>query len=353
MTAPIGTVVVGASGYVGAEILRLIAQHPTFKLAAAVSNSRAGQPIGELLPTLAPSFPDDTFTSLEQALSPFEQGERLALFAAAPHGVCAKAIASVTAAAELRRIQLHIVDVSADFRYRNAADFEAVYGVPHPAPHLLPVFDCALPEHLPTASTPHVGHPGCFATAMLLAAVPAFDSDLVHPDLYITGITGSTGSGRAPSAGTHHPERHSNLYAYKALEHRHVPEVEALVARASGQQPSISFVPHSGPFARGIYVTLQARLKRDLAAGDALDVYRRAYADSAFVNVGETTPRLKDVVASNYARLSVSSGNGTLAVTCAIDNLVKGAAGGAMQWMNRLWGLPDDSGLTAAAPGWT
>lgn len=353
MTSAINTVVLGASGYVGAELLRLIAAHPQFELSAAVSNSRAGNPISELLPTLAPCYPSAAFASLDQALVASEEGDSLALFAAAPHGVCGAAIARVFAAAEQKRIDIRSVDVSADFRYADAAAFESVYGTAHPAPHLLPVFDCAVPEHQLSSRTPHVAHPGCFATAILLAAVPAFHSKRVHPDIYVSGVTGSTGSGRSAAAGTHHPERHSNLYAYKALEHRHVPEVEALIKKASGQIAQVSFVPHSGPFARGIYVTLQARLKQSTTAEEVLDTYQHYYADSPFVQVGNSTPRLKDVVASNYARLSVTSHRNTLAVTCAIDNLVKGAAGGAVQWMNRLWSLREESGLTAPAPGWT
>jgi N-acetyl-gamma-glutamyl-phosphate reductase len=218
---------------------------------------------------------------------------------------------------------------------------------------LLPLFNCALPEHEAGVRSPHVGHPGCFATAVLLAAVPAMSADLVEPDFYVTGITGSTGSGRSPSAGTHHPERHSNLYAYKPLEHRHAPEIEALIGKATGKTVAVNFVPHSGPFARGIYATLQAKLKRPLATHDARDVFRQFYSHAEFVHALDGMPRLKDVVASNHANLSVACSDNTLVISCAIDNLVKGAAGGAMQWMNRLWSLPEADGLDAPAPGWT
>ena len=166
-------------------------------------------------------------------------------------------------------------------------------------------------------------------------------------------MTGSTGSGRSPQAGTHHPERNSNLYAYKALQHRHAPEVAALVEAASGTRPDIHFVPHSGPFARGIHVTLQAHARKAIDVGKLRAIYRDAYRDAAFVDVIDATPRLKNVVASNRAEIGVATDGKSVAVFATIDNLVKGAAGGAMQWMNRLWKLPEAEGLTAPAPGWT
>ena len=169
----------------------------------------------------------------------------------------------------------------------------------------------------------------------------------------MTGITGSTGSGKSPQDGTHHPERHSNLYAYKPLSHRHVPEVERLIEKATTRQITVNFVPQSGPFARGIYVVVQASLT-DGASADAIrHEFDRQYADCEFVRVIDGTPRLKDVVASNYAHLGISVRDDSVVVICAIDNLVKGAAGGAIQWMNRLWSLPETSGLLAPAPAWT
>ena len=351
MSRAINAVVLGASGYVGAELLRLIAAHPHLQLSAAISGSRAGSTIGSLVPPLQHCFPNHEFVTIESALDSVDNNSRLALFAAAPHGVCGTAIATVLSAAEEKALEVHAVDVSADFRYSTAADFETVYGVEHPAPELLPLFNCALPEHEAGVPSPHIGHPGCFATAVLLAAVPAMSADLVEPDFYVTGITGSTGSGRSASAGTHHPERHSNLYAYKPLEHRHAPEIEALIIKATTQQAAVNFIPHSGPFARGIYVTLQAKLRRPVSTHDARDAFRQFYANAEFVHVQDGMPRLKDVVASNHANLGVACNGSTLVITCAIDNLVKGAAGGAMQWMNRLWSLPERSGLDAPAPG--
>src|SRR5262249_7194229 len=151
-----------------------------------------------------------------------------------------------------------------------AEAYEKVYKHEHGAPGRLREFTCAVPEHLKTLSTPHVAHPGCFATSVLLASVPLLALGLVEPRLFVTGITGSTGSGRKPTEGTHHPQRHSDLYTYNALAHRHVPEIIACAQAASGVTAEFAFVPHSGPFARGIHTTVQATLKKPLDAAAAL-----------------------------------------------------------------------------------
>jgi N-acetyl-gamma-glutamyl-phosphate reductase len=187
----------------------------------------------------------------------------------------------------------------------------------------------------------------------LLATVPLLTLGLVEPTLFLSGVTGSTGSGRKPVEGTHHPLRHSDLYSYNALAHRHAPEITACTKAASGVEADIAFVPHSGPFARGIHMTVQAKLKPQVDASRVLPALREFYARSPFVRVTDSAPRIKDVVTSNYAHLSATSNGRTVAVMCVLDNLNKGAAGGAVQWMNRIQGLPETAGLIAPAPGWT
>ena len=345
--------VLGATGYVGGELLRLIADHPEFQLAAAVSESRAGEPIADVFPHLAPAYGDLPFAAHDAWLEDIAADSDLALFSAAPHGASAAMIASVLAAAAEKNVSARVVDASADFRYANREDYEAVYGAPHGAPHLLSEFACAVPEHLPATDATHIGHPGCFATSILLATVPLLQSGLTSPEFFVTAITGSTGSGRSPQAGTHHPERHSNLYAYKPLSHRHVPEIETLAASASGKKPTINFMPHSGPYARGIFATVQAKGLADASAADVRSAFDVAYAAAPFVRVVEGSPKLKNVVASNHAEIGIAVSGDTIVVMCAIDNLVKGAAGGAMQWMNRLFGLPETLGLGQLSPAWT
>lgn len=349
----INAAIIGATGYVGGELLRLLAAHPQFEVAAAVSASHSGNPLAATFPHLARAYGDQVFAAPGNWVEMLDIGSQLALFSAAPHGASAAVVAETIEAAARRNLELHIVDSSADFRYAAAEDFASVYGSAHAAPELLEMFVCAVPEHLQEAPTPHIGHPGCFATAMLLGAMPLVTSEVVENELFISGITGSTGSGRSPQEGTHHPERNSNLYAYKPLSHRHVPEVEKLLQKNSGHEVTVNFVPHSGPFARGIYATIQARLRNSVSSESVHDSIRSFYANSDFVNVVDGTPRLKDVVASNYCHIGVAVEGESVAVMAAIDNLVKGAAGGAIQWMNRLWELPESSGLTAAAPAWT
>ncbi len=353
MRGAIPAAVLGAGGYVGGELLRLLTAHPQFELVAAVSDSRDGAAIGDTFMHLAHALQGRTFTGRDDWLDRIESGSDLALFSAAPHGASAAVIANALEAAARKNIKVHVVDSSADFRYARQEDYEAVYKCAHGAPDLLDQFSCAVPEHMDSISTPHVGHPGCFATATLLAAVPLMRSALTDTELYVSGVTGSTGSGRSPQAGTHHPERNSNLYAYKPLAHRHAPEMGALAARASGRDTRVHFVPHSGPFARGIHITLQARATASVTESELLGLFKAAYADSPFVEIVSQTPKLKNVVASNLCHIGVATDGDSVVVMSVIDNLVKGAAGGAMQWMNRLWKLPESTGLTAPAPGWT
>ena len=353
MNSPIKAVVLGASGYVGGELLRLVATHPNFELAAAVSDSRAGQPVADVFGHLSQLLRETSFVARDDWHASVNDGDNVALFSAAPHGASAEIIAAALRMADERQLRIHVVDSSADFRFSEQSAWESIYAAQHGAPELLSQFTCAVPEHLESATTPHIGHPGCFATATLLATVPLIQSGVTDAEVYVTGVTGSTGSGRSPQAGTHHPERNSNFYAYKPLAHRHAPEVAALAEQASGRKTRVHFVPHSGPFARGIHVTVQAKVKSAVTEEELLDVFTTAYRNAPFVQVSRSTPRLKNVVASNMCHLSVATDGESIVVMSAIDNLVKGAAGGAIQWMNRLWNLPETAGLTAAAPGWT
>jgi len=351
--APIPALVLGGTGYVAGELLRLLAQHPRFALAAVMSDSSAGEKVAEAFPHLASAYPEARFADLDEVRRRVCAAPASALFSAAPHGVSAGLIDALLAAAAGAGTRPRVVDISADFRYASAAGYAAVYGQAHAAPARLAEFTCALPEHLEAPATAHLAHPGCFATAMLLASVPLLAADLVVPSLYVSGITGSTGSGRKPVPGTHHPLRHGDLYSYSALAHRHVPEVIACARAASGVEAEIAFVPHSGPFARGIHVTLQAPLRRPLSAAAVRALLRDYYARAPFVRVTEAAPRVKDVAGSNFAHLSAAVAGQTVAVLCALDNLNKGAAGGALQWMNRLFSLPESAGLSAPAAGWT
>ena len=353
MSSPIPAVVLGGTGYVAGELLRLIAGHPHFQLAAVMSDSQPGEPVSGAFPHLVSAFPDTRFKSQAEVEKLLAEAPRPAVFSAAPHGVSAALIDTLLKASARAGTRARVVDISADFRYDSAKAYEAVYKHPHGAPERIAEFTCAVPEHLKKLETPHVAHPGCFATATLLASVPLLALGLVSPTLFVSGVTGSTGAGRKPIEGTHHPVRHSDFYSYNSLSHRHAPEIAACARAASGAEADFAFVPHSGPFARGIHVTVQASLKSPVDTAHVLAALRDFYAHSPFIRVTERAPRVKEIAASNYAHLSAVANGRTVAVMCVVDNLNKGAAGGAVQWMNRMFDLPQTSGLTAPAPGWT
>jgi N-acetyl-gamma-glutamyl-phosphate reductase common form len=356
MTGRTPLVVLGGSGYVAGEVVRLIAAHPGFALAAVVSESHAGEPVARAFPHLGAALDGLVFSAFESLPSRFADAPSIALVSAAPHGASAALVARAIAWAEEAGVRLSMVDLSADFRFADAAAYAAVYDAPHPAPSLLPRFVRALPEHAPPGEARLVAHPGCFTTAVLLAAVPLLARGRVdggrRPRFAVTAITGSTGSGRSLSEKTHHPARRSNIAAYSPLAHRHAPEMEALAAEASGTRPEIDFVPLSGPQARGIYAAVQGRLAQPAEAAELASELARFYAASPFVEVGVEPPALTEVVGTNRARLGVSVAGESFAVTVAIDNLVKGAAGGAVQWLNRMHGHSESTGLETAGLGW-
>ncbi len=353
MSAMTPAIVLGGTGYVAGELLRLIAGHPLLDVAAILSDSQPGAPVAGAFMHLRSAYPHLRFADLDEIEALICRAPRCALFSAAPHGAAAAIIDRLLKAGAAAGACMHCVDISADFRYSSCAAYEAVYKHPHGAPSRISEFTCAVPEHLQQSPTPHVAHPGCFATATLLATVPLLALQLTESRLFVTGITGSTGSGRRPIEGTHHPHRLSDLYSYGALSHRHVPEIVACAKLATGIEAEINFVPHSGPFARGIHVTVQASLKKSIGTAQALEALKAYYKDCPFVWVGDTAPRVKDVATSNYSHMSAVTNGNSIAVMAVLDNLNKGAAGGAIQWMNRLLGLAETTGLTTPAPGWT
>jgi len=235
-----------------------------------------------------------------------------------------------------------VVDLSADFRH-DAGTYAALYGGAHPHPDLLARFTCALPELSPTPEGP-VAHPDCFTTATTLGAAPlvALGARTVH----VSAITGSTGSGRGPKEGTHHPQRHANLWAYAPFAHRHAPEMTRLLGA------EVHFAPHSGPFARGTHATIFATLDRSVTAEEVRVAAPEVYVGSPFVTVLDGEPRLKDVVGTNRCHLGYAARGREVVAFAVIDNLLQGAAGGAVQWMNRLAGLPEDLGLQQVAIHW-
>jgi N-acetyl-gamma-glutamyl-phosphate reductase common form len=360
-SSAIPVAILGGSGYVGGELLRLLALHPVLRPALVLSESQAGKRVADVFPHVAGTYdlssgPDQqtdlTFASPAALADLCTREPRLAIFSALQHGQSAPQVAAALAVAEAAGCDAHVVDLSADFRFADAGAYAAVYGHAHPSPERLTSFTCGLPEHVAGTPTPHVGHPGCFVTSVLLPLVALLHLGLIEKRCFVSAITGSTGAGRTPTPRTHHPERRSTIYAYSPLGHRHQPEMTALALAASGQHAEIHFVPHSGPHARGIYATLHCTLRQPTDAAEVRDALRGFYAGSPFVAIGDEPPRMHDVVGTNRCHLGVAVEGTTLAVFSTLDNLVKGAAGGGIQWMNRLFDLDEAMGLRLPGLGW-
>ena len=342
-------VVLGGTGYVAGEVLRLLAGHPEFSLGAVASGSRAGEPVAATFPHLGAVYPSACFVSVEDALEAVP--DAAGVVSCLPHGHAAALLDEVLARAPAG---CAVVDLSADFRIRDRARYEEVYGIEHGAPDRLDEFTCWLPDLPGATPAGPVAHPGCFTTAVTLACAPLAACGLVDGDFHVAAVTGSTGSGRSPSPGTHHPDRMGNLVAYKPLVHRHRVEMETLLAAVGERSPRVLFVPHSGPFARGIHATVHVRL-RAASTGERLRAEMARFyaaAGSTSVEVVDTPPRIRAVAGTDRCLLSAACDGRDAVLFSVIDNLVKGAAGGAVRWLNRKHGLAPDAGLQLAGAGW-
>lgn len=323
--------ILGGSGYVAGETVRLLSRHPGLKLAGVVSGSQVGEPIVSLFPHLGSTCEHLTFSSLAQAKGQIDHQERIGIISAMPHGESEGALCDLLSGHTGRS---HIVDLSADFRFGQTLNDEP--------------FLCALPDDTTEESTQHVAHPGCFTTAFTLAAAPLWRAGLIEGRIVAVGVTGSTGSGRTPKPGTHHPERHSGHRAYEPLTHRHAREMNQLL----GDGASVVFVPHSGAFSRGIHMTVSAQTRKSSTRDELHAVFESAYAHTPFVRIQNTLPSIKEVVGSNRCHIGLAVNGNEVVVVSVIDNLIKGAAGGGVQWLNRLMGLPMETGLDLDGLGW-
>ncbi len=326
--------IVGGTGYGGMELLRLLLEHPHVKVTAITSRTETGA-VGDVHPHLR-GFTELAFTSA-RAVDLARDND--VLFFATPHGVAAKEAPSVLDAAPAVRV----VDLSGDFRLATAEAYLEHYGKPHPHPERLGDAVYGAPEcgrRQQIAAARLVANPGCHAYATLLALWPLAQAGLVEGRVAVASVTGSSGSGATPSSGTHHPERFANFRAYKPLQHQHVPEIH----RALAGEARIDFVPHSAPLARGIHVTAFVPVAPGREA-EAANAVRAAWEGEPFVRLVRGTPEVRAVVGSNFADVGLSPGDGLVVVTVALDNLIKGMAGTAVQNMNLMLGLPEGAGL--------
>jgi len=342
--------VYGASGLLACELMRLVEAHPEFELAGAITRSGAGT-VCDLHPNLTHAAPLLTKEHAAAAIQASLANGPCALVLGLPHGESAVAWIELESELGDAASDLTVVDLSADFRLRDADTYAKVYGKKHPAPSTLGDWTYGLVEHDrdAIAGSKRVAAPGCFATAMQLACVPAFKGGLVSSEFpwLCNAVTGSSGSGATAKATTHHPHRHGNFKAYARTGHRH--EAELLQACP---EATVQLMPHSGPFARGIHLTASMPLQDGVTAADASAAYSEAYSGCAFASFDvETAPELRAIVGSNRAALSLVERDGWLHVTCCIDNVLKGGSGQAIQALNLMHDLPETTGLPAAGMG--
>jgi N-acetyl-gamma-glutamyl-phosphate reductase common form len=319
----VNVVVIGASGYIGGEAVRLLLGHPHVELVAITANENAGKRLDEVQPNLR-GYSDLVYQK--------DWPEADAYVLSLPHG---------EAMSLVPRLKGKVVDLSGDFRLQDPAAFERYYKSPHKAPELLPSFAYGLPEinRNRIREADRVAAGGCFASAAILSLYPL--RDLAVGRVIVDGKTGSSGSGAKPSEKTHHPFRAASFFGYEPFHHRHTPEIE----QATGL--SVLFQPHSTPLVRGVFTTSYVPLEKAMTTEEVLEVFRKAYAGEKFVRLSKGSVNVNHVKGSNFADLGVVAEGSTAVVFAAIDNLVKGGAGQGVQCLNVMFGLPEDAGLAA------
>jgi N-acetyl-gamma-glutamyl-phosphate reductase len=343
--------IVNVTSYTGLELLRLLAQHPQFELTSVTARSAAGKRLEEVFPFLAVR----TNSGIDASLLIAEEPEQTDLaFVCLPHAAAAEAVLTL-----LER-GTKVVDLSADFRLHDAASYEEWYKHHHPAPALLETTVYGLCERYreQIAGASLVANPGCYATASILALLPALAHGLITQDVIIDAKSGISGAGRSLTLGTHYAEANEDVSAYSLNGHRHLPEIiqELEAAALAGGQPvqgslRITFIPHLMPMTRGILATCYADLRHPLTTAEVRSFYKAYYANEPFVQLVDQPPHTKWTYGSNTCLIypMVDSRTGRLLVISCLDNLVKGAAGQAIQNANRLYGLAETTGLPHVA----
>jgi N-acetyl-gamma-glutamyl-phosphate reductase len=330
----------GGAGFTGGELIRLLLLHPKVEIAAATSSTYPGQPVFLAHPNLR----GRTNLSFIRKL---DYTKLDCVFLAGGHG---DAMAEVPAILAATGPKLRLIDLSGDFRLRDESLYPIWYTRKHKAPDLLKKFAYGLVElnRSEIRKAKWVANPGCFATATALALGP-LASGGVSGVVSVTAITGSSGSGANASPITHHPTRHSNLKAYKPFTHQHIPEVEQILEQLAGKKSlKLSLVPISGPFARGIYAVCQVDLPKGWKPERIKELYRSTYDASSFVRLVPEPPSLNAVNGSNHCDVFVTVQEGRICAISAIDNLVKGASGQAIQNLNVMMGWDEGVGLEMA-----
>lgn len=336
--------IVGASGYSGEELVGLLSRHPKVDLVCVTSRQHAGRPLASVIPRLAGTGPAARLVFSESTAAAVVDSGAGTAFLALPHGLAAEF------AAPLLTAGLRVMDLSADFRLRSAETYREFYGADHPAPHLLAGAVYALPElHRPELSSARLlACPGCYPTSILVPLVPLLRRGLLAADsLVINSLSGVSGAGRKAETAYLFAECNESLRAYGVPKHRHLPEIEQELSRAAGASVRVSFTPHLVPCTRGMISTIIASPGVGTTAHEVAEAWQADYDGCAFVRVVEHLPDSKQVTGTNFIDLAVREDprTGRLLLFSAIDNLVKGAAGQAVQAFNTALGLPETTGL--------
>jgi len=339
--------ILGATGYAGIELVRLLYVHPEVKLVHLVSQSFADQPISSVYPNFKGIF-EKTCSRLD--IDQIAEESDI-IFASLPHGASDKVIPLLYEKGK------KIIDLSGDFRYKSVEIYEKWYGSSHARPDLLKVSAYGLPElnRQEIIKTRLIGNPGCYPTSALLALAPLVADDAIQPDtIIIDSKSGTTGAGREPSSVLHFSEVDENIKAYKIATHRHTSEIEQQLGIIARHDVTVSFTPHLLPVKRGILSTIYANLKKHLSFRDVFDIYSNYYSSEPFIVLHEegSLPEIKHVNGSNMCHIGfvVDKRTNRIIIVSAIDNLIKGAGGQAVQNMNILFGLDETTGLKN--PGW-
>ncbi|HHU81452.1 MAG TPA: N-acetyl-gamma-glutamyl-phosphate reductase [Firmicutes bacterium] len=338
--------IIGVNGYAGGELLRLLAGHPEVEVVAAASRSQAGLRLAEVFPSLRGVAIGDLPVVYPE--DPAFSGCEL-FFLCTPHGVAAKL------APDFLRQGGKVIDLGADFRFRRVGIYEKWYKVTHAAPSLLAEAVYGLPElHREEIKEARVvGNPGCYPTAALLAMAPLLKADLVtEGPVIVDAKSGVSGAGRALRADLHYAEMDGDFRAYGLVGHRHTPEIEEEAGRVAGREVRVIFTPHLFPVSRGLFATIYLPAARALSDAELFEIYQDFYAGEPFVVPlpEPLLPQTKGVLFSNRCQVAArfDPRTGQIIVLSALDNMVKGAAGQAVQNMNILYGFDETLGLTAS-----
>jgi N-acetyl-gamma-glutamyl-phosphate reductase len=331
--------IINVTGFAGMEAARILHRHPEVELVAATGRSLAGQRLGEAFPHLARGYPGLVITdSIEEDVD--------VVFSAMPTAESAAACAPFVARG------IAVIDIAADFRLRDPAAFQQWFGKPHPAPELLGQAVYGLPELHASAirESRLVANPGCYPSASILALAPAMAAGLIGGPIIVDAKSGISGAGRGSGGGFNYSNVNEDVSAYKVEGHNHQPEIVQELGRLTeGGDPAVTFVPHLVPMTRGILATCYAPLARGVSRNELVELYREFYAKAPFTHWSNQPPHTKDTLASNLCLVHATMQGDMLVAMGAIDNLVKGAAGQAIENMNLMCGVPQDMGLEALA----